>query len=119
MNTDGWDGAASPRSWFLVPSSWFLVGLRADHLLRHVGVGDSMAFGPRGAPSLPVCVPTGFLGDGDFGDDAFDDGVGGDFFGFGFVGEEDAVAQDIESDVFDILRSHKCAAVHEGERAGS
>ena len=59
-----------------------------------------------------------FLRYWNFADDAVDDGIGADVFGFGFVGEEDAVAQDVVGHVLHVLWGEEGAAVHEGEGAG-
>lgn len=41
------------------------------------------------------------------------------FFGFGFVGEDDAVAEDVHSDVFDVLGDDVAAAGEEGVGFGA
>ena len=58
------------------------------------------------------------LGYGDFGENLVDECVGGEFFGFGFVGDDEAVAEDIGGDGFDVLWGDVSAALHEGVSAG-
>lgn len=51
-------------------------------------------------------------------EDFVDDHVGGDVFGLGFVGEDDAVAEDVVDDFLDVLRGGVGAALEEGVAAG-
>src|SRR4051794_33521364 len=60
----------------------------------------------------------GYLGEGDGGQDAFDDVVSGDVVGEGFVGQDHAVAQDVEGEVAHVLGERVAAAPHEGHRLG-
>ena len=58
------------------------------------------------------------LRDGDFGEDAGDDLVGGHFLGLGLVGELDAVAEDVGGDLLDVLGRGVGAAAEHGVGAG-
>lgn len=53
------------------------------------------------------------LWDGEFVEDLLDDRFAGLFLGFGFVGDGDAVAEDVHADTFDILRGDVAAAFQE------
>lgn len=57
-------------------------------------------------------------GDGEFVEDAGDDLFGVEAFGFGFVGDGDAVAEDFRSDGFHVVGGDVGAAVEEGVGAG-
>src|SRR5260370_30777642 len=48
------------------------------------------------------------------GKDSFDDGFARDRFGLGFVADNDAVAQHVLADAFDILRRDVAAAIQKG-----
>ena len=56
--------------------------------------------------------------DGNPGEEAADDFVRGDAFGFGFVGGEDPVAEDFRGEGFDVRGGDEGAAFEEGSGAG-
>src|SRR5205085_2748055 len=49
----------------------------------------------------------------EFVENFLDDGFAGFLFGFGFVGDSDAMAKDVHADGFDVLRSDVAAAFEE------
>jgi len=58
------------------------------------------------------------LRDGQFVEDFLNDGFAGFLFGFGFVGDGDAVAEDVHADGFDVLRGDVTAPAKESEGLG-
>ena len=69
---------------------------------------------PEGVNSLFTIHNSQFLRHGDGVEDGLDDVFGGDVFGFGFVSDGDAVAEDVHGHGFDILGGDVSSASEKG-----
>jgi len=66
-----------------------------------------------------VICDLGWSGDGKFVEEFLNDGFAGFIFGFGFVGDGDAMAEDIHADAFDILGGDVAASLEKSVGFGS